>query len=394
MKYNLEKIDEILHDIITNLNSKWNDNTVQPTLNDELKKESIRYRREIKTTVFKLKSNNQIEHYIHKQQLALENLIVVTVREINAEQRKDLYIIGQVISKTEQLKTIYIKLEKLQLFLENEYAKYLDLDRLIPYRSFLKRRKALTSKVETIRTYKTTAELSFVFLEIICKQLNIKYKKGISYNQSNYNSEFISELFLLLTNENEVVSDKIIVAFLVEMNYNSKVFFKFQTGKISEELSKISSERDKIDYLFRIIKTYNQIIPIGRSSYNKKRISHREQIVNWVEEKINYMSQSFVRKKPNLTLSTTLPENKTKILLNLSVAQVSYFFNLMHLVGIIKHKNQRDIFRFIAENFKTANTENISTISISSKYYNPESSTQEAVKSKVIEMLNILKKQN
>ncbi len=128
--------------------------------------------------------------------------------------------------------------------------------------------------------------------------------------------------------------------------------------------------------------------------YNKKRISHREQIVNWVEEEINYMSQSFDREKPNSTFKVALPESKTKILSNFSVAQVSYFFNLMHSVGIIKHKNQRDIFRFIAENFKTANTENISTVSISSKYYNPEISTQEAIKSKVIEMLNILKKQN
>lgn len=392
MKYNLEKIDEILHDIITNLNSKWNDNTVQPTLNDELKKESIRYRREIKTTVFKLKSNNQIEHYIHKQQLALENLIVVTVREINAEQRKDLYIIGQVISKTEQLKTIYIKLEKLQLFLENEYAKYLDLDRLIPYRSFLKRRKALTSKVETIRTYKTTAELSFVFLEIICKQLNIKYKKGISYNQSNYNSEFISELFLLLTNENDVVSDKIIVAFLVEMNYNSKVFFKFQTGKISEELSKISSVRDQIDYLFRIIKTYNQTIFNERSSHNKKRISHREQIVNWVEEEIKYLSQTNLLEKSNPIPVTAIPVRKTKIRLNMSAAQMGCVFNLLNTIGIIDEKNHRNLFRFLSDNFETPNTQNISVDSLSTRYYNIETTTKEAVKSKIIELLNIVKR--
>lgn len=267
MKYNLVKFDEVINDIITNPKNKFENNRIHPPLNDFLKKESVRFKKEIKTTIFKLKSNNQIKHYIHKQQLALENLITVVVQEINPERRKNIYKTNTEFPGKEQLRIIYFKLEKLQIFIENEYAKYLDLDRLIPYMSFLKQRKELACKVEAIRKYKTTSELSFVILEIISKQLRATYKKGITYNQSNYNNEFINELYLLLANEKDIVSDKVIVPFLIEMNYNSKVFFKFQIGKITEELNKIVTLTEKVNYLLFINKTYNQVGFLGWLSY-------------------------------------------------------------------------------------------------------------------------------
>jgi hypothetical protein len=60
--------------------------------------------------------------------------------------------------------------------------------------------------------------------------------------------------------------------------------------------------------------------------------------------------------------------------------------------GIIKHSNQRDVFRMIADNFKTNGTDSISVDSLSSKYYNVESTTKSAIKEKIIELLNLSKK--
>jgi hypothetical protein len=58
---------------------------------------------------------------------------------------------------------------------------------------------------------------------------------------------------------------------------------------------------------------------------------------------------------------------------------------------VIKESNQRDIFRFIAENFKTKTTDQISIDSIKSRYYNVESTTKSAVREKIIELLNLAK---
>lgn len=391
MKYNLVKFDEVINDIITNPKNKWENNRVSPPLANLLKKESAQFKKEIKTTVFKLKSNNQIKHYIHKQQLALENLITAVVLEINPDRRKNIYKIGIEFPGKEQLRIIYLKLEKLQVFFEKEYANYLNLNRLMPYRSFLKRRKALSFKVETIRKCKATSELSFVILEIISKQLNIAYKKGITYNQFNYNTEFISELFLLLAYEKDIVSDKIIVPFLVEINYNSKAFFKFQIGKITEELNNITTLTEKVNYLLFIKKTYNQISYLGRLSYSKKRISHRKQIVNWIDEEIKYLSHTNDLEKPIPIQMPLAPTGKTKIWINMSVPQLGCIFKMMNTIGIINEQNHRDLFRFVSNSFETTHTQNISVDSLSSKYYNIEESTKEAVKSILIDLLNIVK---
>lgn len=82
---------------------------------------------------------------------------------------------------------------------------------------------------------------------------------------------------------------------------------------------------------------------------------------------------------------------KIKLQSGLSVAQLSYFFNLLLQTDMIQHKNQRDVFRFISENFKTKMSNNISLDSISSKYYNVELNTKNAVREKIIELLNLSK---
>jgi hypothetical protein len=59
--------------------------------------------------------------------------------------------------------------------------------------------------------------------------------------------------------------------------------------------------------------------------------------------------------------------------------------------GIIKHKNQTDVFRFISENFKTSNAEKISVDSIKVKYYNLEANTKTSVREKIIELIGLTK---
>ena len=73
------------------------------------------------------------------------------------------------------------------------------------------------------------------------------------------------------------------------------------------------------------------------------------------------------------------------------VLMVFWAFSLLIETGIIKHKNQTDVFRFISENFKTSNTDTISVDSIKVKYYNVETSTKNAIREKIIELLNITK---
>jgi hypothetical protein len=177
----------------------------------------------------------------------------------------------------------------------------------------------------------------------------------------------------------------------VELNHNSKEFFEFQVREISNILKDIETFNSKIDYLIRTMKKYFQTNPTSPNTYSQIRPSNTEQIIAWIEEEINYLNKKHFLENPNVTLMQPT-EYKIKIQWGMSVAQLSYFYNLLHTTGIIQNKNQSDIFRNIAENNKTAKVENISVDSISAKYYNAETSSKEAVKSVIITILNLLNK--
>ena len=117
MKYNLEIFDKIIYDILNNSDKIFDEKEFNSNF-QLLKKENTKVKLSIKKAVFKQKSKAKIEHYIHNQQLALENLIAVVIKEINPKKYKDLYSISSNFNQIDSLKIIYNKLEKLQLFIE------------------------------------------------------------------------------------------------------------------------------------------------------------------------------------------------------------------------------------------------------------------------------------
>lgn len=74
----------------------------------------------------------------------------------------------------------------------------------------------------------------------------------------------------------------------------------------------------------------------------------------------------------------------------LSVNQLAYFCKVLYDLKVIQSNNQTDVFKFIAENFETPNSKDISLQSLRSKYYIPDSKTKEAVKEIAIKMLNFI----
>ena len=84
----------------------------------------------------------------------------------------------------------------------------------------------------------------------------------------------------------------------------------------------------------------------------------------------------------------------SKINTVLSVGQLSYLFKLMMDTGMINHPNQKELFRFIADNFQTEKANNISFSSINSKYYVVDETTKESLKALLIEMINEINRKN
>jgi len=194
----------------------------------------------------------------------------------------------------------------------------------------------------------------------------------------------------LIENPNQV-NDSEIAEWLLDLNMNSFRFFDYKTNEIQKKLDQCESDVDRLELLYKKLKKFNQHRSKIKKSFIDKLPEIKVQICNWIEEEIE-----FINRKRNLEdpqrgpIKTMQPNNK--ILIGLSVAQLGYFVNILMHTGIIKHHNQRDVFRMIADNFKTSGTDSISLDSLSSKFYNVESSTKNTIKEKIIELLNLTKK--
>lgn len=345
----------------------------------------------IKENVFNLKSQTKIENYIHKVQVSIEKLLNFLIEIINPEENNDIYDYSGKSNKSDCYKVIFSELEKLQLFLETEYSEYCNPGIKVPRKSILASQSITNPKLEYVRNTLLSWELDNTLLQIAFEPIlllsNLSIQEQISYHQFKYAGEYIFELATLIKNHKEIIKEEDLCNWLIDLNLNSFRLFDYKINKIQLQLQTFDSEIEKLNYLYNLLKYYNQKRNKVNRSFKEKLPEIRIQLSNWIEEEIIYINRKINlesgRADANLVKTPSI-----KIETGFSVAQLIYFVNLLVQVGIIKHNNLRDIFRLIADNFKTKNTETISIDSLSSKFYNVETGTKEAVREKIIELLN------
>ena len=349
----------------------------------------------MKEKVFNLESNLKIEHYIHKNQLAVETKLIALLKLINPETDKELDKYSGVYDKTDCLKCVYANLEKLLVFIEKEYNQYLNVNIMVPFRTVLMNEYAIKPKLEYVRSSLLAMEINPELVKILFEPLlllsTINIQKKITYYQFNYATEYITELSQLIQESPSGVTEDELCKWLMDLNVNSFQFFDYETNRLKRDLNKCDTDFDQLDFLYKKLKKFNQHRSKINKSFNGKLPEIKEQICSWLEEEIEYINR--IRNLNEGQTGALKPiEANNKILVGLSVAQLGYFVNILMHTGIIKHHNQREVFRMIADNFKTNGTDSISVDSLSSKYYNVESTTKSAIKEKIIELLNLSKK--
>jgi hypothetical protein len=357
-----------------------------------LKNENDKIKKINKEKIFNFKSKQRVEQYIHKKQYALENLANRLIRDINPVNPSDIYRFSINYDKIDCLKITYIYLEKLLRFIEKEFKNYLNVNIQIPYRSILVKEFEITDKLKELKSRLLGSNINDQLLKLVYEPLlkisTINIQEKLTYYDFNYCSDFISVLHHQIDFENS--TEEAIKECLFELNFNSLQFFKYLTFDILEELDTQENNIQKIDVLYRLLKNYNQKQSRNFLKYKTNLPPLKEQIISWIEEEIEYLTKK-IKLEANQLTSVSTNEEKIKFLTGLSVAQLSYFFGLLMEVRIIKHKNQTDVFRFISENFKTNNAEKISVDSIKVKYYNVESNTKNAVREKILELIELTK---
>ena len=360
---------------------------------DTLKNENEVIENFIKTKVLKCKTAEQITQFIHKNQYILDKFTSKLIKRINPNNVDDLYCISDNCDRIDCLKLVFTFAERLLAFLESEYFSFLNPKIRVSNNTILRTRNDLAFKSEFIKLRINSSGIDKKLLKIalnpIHKLEECNINESINCYEYSYCSRFILKSFKILKNEKTELTNKILADWLFKINLNTLPFFDYLTDIITKELELSDTNVQSLDTLFKILKTQNQSPNSVSLKYKLKLPSIKQQLINWLEEEAEY-----IRKKINLEGS--LPqvadsENKIKLLSGLSVAQLSYFSNLLLQTDIIKHDNHSEVFQFMTDNFKTTMTDKISTGSFRSKYYNVEDSTKNFVREKIIDLLNLTK---
>lgn len=386
------KESAILYVLINSkLENLSNENLLLYYCNWVLKTELVLNKKRIKETISSLTSKDKIQTFIQKKQSNIQCLVGKLVVKINPKTIEDLYKLSFNSSESDCLKLTYLYVEKLIRYLEMEHYQYLDKNSKASYKTILETRKKIQSQYYQIILYYNQTQTHIKAINLIVERfsniMNPKLFHTVTYNELNYCMDFMNNLLHLIKFKENTNPLSI---HLLQLNFNSFDFFDYYTDEINKELEQLETEIEKIKLLYKYLKSINQKFLYIQDKLINNLPSTKEQITAWIEEEIHYLNQKRILELSPVTKQEH-KETNDKILTGLSVPQLSYFFGLLIQSGIIQPPTQRAIFKFITNHFKTKMTNSISVDSLNSKYYNVETTTKNAVREKIIELLNLSK---
>jgi hypothetical protein len=360
-------------------------------INDEI----VRIKQEMQKTVFEFRTPNEIELYIHNMQQSLINLCYQLLKQMGAGEQNNIYSTVHAFTKTDILNYCFIALEKLLRFLEKHYLKYLDGNIQIPFRSSLIKTYQIPEKLELVKAAILKATIDAGLLKIVYTPLlklnSVGVGERITYRELIYCNTYLDAFYDEINSNDGTIHGQRIIELLYQVNYNCKDLQLHEINRLKERIAGMDQPAEKIDFLYHCLKLINQSNCHVTVKFDPRLPSLRTQISTWIEEEISYLSKHLALITKVQPVNLFSDQEKPKLQSGFTVAQLALFFRLQADAGIITHKAQIDIFKHIAENYKTSKAFDISPDSVKNRFYNIDSAAVEAVKEKTIEILNQLK---
>jgi len=344
----------------------------------------------IKNKVHLLNSREEIEQYIHKHQQGLISLCVKLLNQSNFEKKKSCCSIKETYTDQDILNLIYYFLEKILRFIETKYPGYIDQNITIPFKSKLIEENNLLEKSEQLKSMILEANLNSKITSIILaptfKLNHFNFHGKLTYKDLIYYNNYFDQFLIELKAEEPITESKIIRCFF-HVNYNHPDLIHYLFGQLSFTLAELENPSLQLDFLYKILKETNQHTICAHIAFSPVEPNLKVQISAWLEEEIQYINKAQTILKESHQLTLDGPRNQLgKFQSELSVNELALLFRLLHDTDVIAHQNQSEIIQFVAENFRSKKSENISSSSLRTKYYSPENMTIEKLTKQLIKM--------
>jgi len=162
---------------------------------------------------------------------------------------------------------------------------------------------------------------------------------------------------------------------------------RFNIHEVKEQLKHLPDFTDKLSYLLEAKTSYLQ----NKPSFTASNIVPFDVQIDLEIEKLRQLEMlvSTIAPQPlQMSEEAVLP----KIKINLSVAELAYFFRAMYDLGIIPQQFKTEVCKFIAVSFQTKQSEDISWRSVKNHFDAPTSKAMETCFEKFAHLMQKAKK--
>lgn len=183
---------------------------------------------------------------------------------------------------------------------------------------------------------------------------------------------------------NESKTNVLLNVLLLHYNFNSPEYISFCVLSLMDKLDTLSNYEERIKILRLYVRTLQQvIIRQGASLQSGNQPPANQQIRASIEAEITYL-ESKLHQKPD-------GRSFEKIDVSLSSYELVVLVELLIKGKTILESNRSKVYRVIADSINTTGTDALSAESLRTKGNNLKSSAVDAVKSKIIKWLEIIR---
>lgn len=365
-------------------------------LNKVLEKEVVQIIRNIKINLFPLK-DEQIELFVKRSQHLLLNHATHIAADNSLTAKDTEFKIKPEYDEKDCMILAHSYIVDVISFLEREYKQYLDEDLQIPYQSDLLKKNAFIQKAQTIlkllKKLNIDNELIKIINEPLCKVLNLTNENRITYHEFKYYQIFLTGLERELVINKNVDQDQVI-HFLFQVEFNPIKLTGFIVNHLIQSLEKLKSDKSKMLFLMERQKCITQITKISQEKYRKSISGLDLSVLSWISGEIKYLKKKSTTESESTNINLEPFTSQEKIAVNLNVRSLALLSKLLYESGIVKANGVQDLCRLIAEHFRTENKEVLSPKKQKNSMYEPKDKDIDEVRSKLIEMINILNKKD
>lgn len=196
-------------------------------------------------------------------------------------------------------------------------------------------------------------------------------------NPSIHTSKYVMQFW----NNWKLKPDKIngpeVINYLIFANYNAMEFFMYLSDEIFNETKGIDDPTICEQIFEGKLNQIKSIPEMVKSTYEHNYPNIKGMIVNWLRQEITNCRTVKKSQVPNQLVIDGIQNSKFES--TFSVAQLSYFFKLLKLEGIITNEANSQFLALISKTYTTSNSDSLSYKNLYNKYFDVEQKTKDSI---------------